>query len=113
METREKRNQLLAIGFFVLGMIFLYVEGISLVPSVITQNAVLLKGIALVLLSIAAILAGTAFENKQRIAVISSIGLAISLGFLYLPVPSILRGSVFHVLFACAIAFGMTTAAKR
>ena len=71
------------------------------------------NGTALVLLSIAAILAGTAFENKQRIAIISSIGLVMSLGFLYLPVPSILHGSTFHILFACAIAFGMTTAAKR
>ena len=111
--AKDKRDQLLAIGFFVFGIIFLYVEGISLLPPRITQNSVLLKGISLVLLSVAAILAGTAFENKRRISVISGIGLAIGLGFLYLPVSSILRGSTFHLLFACAIAFGMTTPAKR
>ena len=52
--TKERRNQLIAIGFFVVGIIFLYIESISLLPAIITQNVVLLKGIALVLLSIAA-----------------------------------------------------------
>ena len=111
--TKEKRNQLIAIGFFVVGTVFLYIEGISLLPAIMTQNSVLLKGISLVLLSIAAILGGIAFENKQRIVIISGIGLVIGLGFLYLPIPSILRGSAFHILFASAIAFGMTTTAKR
>jgi hypothetical protein len=111
--TKERRNQLIAIGFFVVGIIFLYIEGISLLPAIITQNVVLLKGIALVLLSIAAILGGTAFENKQRIAMISGVGLVIGLGFLYLSISSVLRGSAFHILFASAIAFGMTTTAKR
>ena len=110
---KEKRNQLFAIGFFVLGTIFLYVGGISAAPALIAQNAVLLKGIALVLLSIAATLGGTSFEDKRRIALISGIGLVIGLGFLYLPVSSILRGSAFHILFACAIAFGMATGMKR
>ena len=110
---KEKRNQLIAIGFFVVGTVFLYIEGISLLPAIMTQNSVLLKGISLVLLSIAAILGGIAFENKQRIVIISGIGLVIGLGFLYLPIPSILQGSAFHILFACAIAFGMTTTAKR
>ena len=112
--TKERRNQLIAIGFLVAGIAFLYIGGISQLPVIITQNAVLLKGIALVLLSIAAILGGTAFENKQRIALISGVGLVIGLGFLYwFPMPSVLRGSAFHILFACAIAFGMTTHAKR
>ena len=110
---KEKRNQLLVIGFFLLGIAFLYVPSVSVAPSIIAQNTVLLKGIALVLLSIAAILAGTSFENKQQIAVISGIGLAVGLSFLYLPVPSIFAGSAFHILFACAIAFGMTTAARQ
>ena len=111
--AKERRNQLIAIGFFIVGIIFLYIGGISLLPAIITRNVVLLKGIALVLLSIAAILGGTSFENKQRIVIISGVGLVIGLGFLYLPTLSVLRGSAFHILFACAIAFGMTTTAKR
>ena len=111
--VKEKRNQLIAIGFFVAGTVFLYVEGLSLLPAIMTQNSVLLKGTSLVLLSIAAILGGVAFVNKRRIAIISGIGLVIGFGFLYLPLPSVLRGSAFHILFACAIAFGMTTTVKR
>ena len=111
--TKEGRNQLIAIGFLVISIVLLYIEGIPRLPAIITQNAVLLKGIALVLLSIAAILGGTAFENKQRITLISGVGLVIGLGFLYLPMPSVLRGSAFHILFTAAIAFGMTTTAKR
>lgn len=112
--TKERRNRLIAIGFLVAGIVFLYIESISRLPAIITQNAVLLKGIALVLLSIAAILGGTAFENKQRIALIAGVGLVIGLGFLYwFPIPSVLRGSAFHILFTSAIAFGMTATAKR
>lgn len=112
--TKERRNQLIAIAFLVVGIVLLYIEGIARLPAILTQNAVLLKGIALVLLSIAAILGGTAFENKHRIALISGVGLVIGLGFLYwFPIPSVLQGSAFHILFASAIAFGMTTTAKR
>ena len=110
---KQKRNQLLAIGFFGLGIIFLYIGGIASGPSFIAQNVVLLKGIALVLISVSAILTGITFENKRRIAIVSGAGLAIGLGFLYLPVPAIWHSSAFHILFASAIAFGMTTAASR
>ena len=112
---KQKRDQLIAISFLLISSIFLYVEleNISWLPDRVAQSSILIKGISFVLLSIAAILAGIAFENKRRIAIISGIVLAIGLGFLYLPVPLILRGSAFHLLFASAISFGMTTTATR
>jgi len=73
----------------------------------------LLKGIALPLLVISAILSATSFSNKGVIEGIAVLGLLAGFIFLYHPAPAILRTSAFHLLTASAIAFSMTTSRKK
>ncbi len=113
--STQKRNQILTTTFLVIGFVFLYnsLDNISSLPKVFSQIDVLLKGIAFIALSVAAILASISFQNKLHVLLSSLFGLVIGFSFLYLPTPSLLSGSAFHILFSSAIAFGMTTTAKR
>ena len=100
----KNRNKIAALAAVILGLVFLY-----------QPRYILLKGIALLLLTLAAILSATSFSKKRIVEGIAAIGLGAGFIFLYLPVSketpilSILHGSAFHLLFASAIAFGMTT----
>lgn len=104
----KNRNQIVALAAVILGLVFLY-----------QPRYILLKGIALLLLTLAAILSATSFSKKRIVEGIAAIGLCAGFIFLYLPVSkdtpilSILHGSAFHLLFASAIAFGMTTRLKK
>ena len=96
--TKQRRNQLIAIGALIVGLAFLY-----------QPSSVLLRGVALPLLIISVILSSLSFSDKRVIEVIAGLGLIVGFSFLYLPIPSVLRSSAFHLLAASAIAFGMTT----
>lgn len=104
----KNRNQIAALAAVIIGLVFLY-----------QPRYILLKGIALLLLTLAAILSATSFSKKRIVEGIAAIGLGAGLIFLYLPVSketpilSTLHGSAFHLLFASAIAFGMTTRLKK
>ena len=76
-------------------------------------DSILLKGIALPLLTVASILSATSFSAKWLVEIIAGVGLIAGAGFLYLNVPSFLQMSAFHLIFAGAIAFGMTTRWRR
>ena len=95
---KQRRNQLIAISALIVGLAFLY-----------QPYSVLLRGIALPLLIISAILSALFFSEKRVIEIIAGLGLIAGFLFLYLPIPPVLRGSAFHLLSASAIAFGMTT----
>lgn len=95
--TKEHRNQLIAVGSLIVGLVFLY-----------QPYSILVRGIALPLLIISAILSSLSFSAKRVIEVLAGLGLIAGFSFLYLPLPPILGGSAFHLLAASAIAFGMT-----
>lgn len=95
--TKQRRNQLIAVGSLIVGLAFLY-----------QPYSILVRGIALPLLIISAILSALSFLEKRIIEVIAGLGLVAGFSFLYLPIPPILGGSAFHLLAASAIAFGMT-----
>ena len=105
---KKKSNRIVALAALIVGLAFLY-----------QPRYILLKGIALLLLTLSAILSATSFSNRRFVEVIAAVGLVSGFIFLYLPVSkdapilSILRGSAFHLLFASAVAFGMTTRLKR
>ena len=105
---KKKSNRIVALAALIVGLAFLY-----------QPRYILLKGVALPLLSLSAILSATSFSNRRFVEVIAAVGLVSGFIFLYLPVSkdapilSILRGSAFHLLFASAVAFGMTTRLKR
>lgn len=100
----KNRNQIFALAAVIIGLVFLY-----------QPRYILLKGIALLFLTLSAILSATSFSNKRIVEGIAAIGLGAGFIFLYLPVSnetpilSTLHGSAFHLLFTSAIAFGMTT----
>ena len=96
--AKQRRNQLIAIGALIVGLVFLY-----------QPYSVLLRGVALPLLIISAILSPIFFSEKRVIEIIAGLGLIAGFSFLYLPIPPVLRSSAFHLLAASAIAFGMTT----
>ena len=104
----KNRNQIAALAAVILGLVFLY-----------QPRYILLKGIALLLLTLAAILSATSFSKNRIVEGIAAIGFGAGFIFLYLPVSkdtpilSTLHGSAFHLLFASAIAFGMTTRLKK
>lgn len=104
----KNRNQIATLAAVILGLVFLY-----------QPRYILLKGIALLLLTLSAILSATSFSKKRIVEGIAAIGLGAGFIFLYLPVSkdtpilSTLHGSAFHLLFASAIAFGMTTRLKK
>ncbi len=95
--TKQRRNQLIAVGSLIVGLAFLS-----------QPYSILVRGIALPLLIISAILSALSFSEKRIIEVIAGLGLVAGFSFLYLPIPPILGGSAFHLLAASAIAFGMT-----
>jgi hypothetical protein len=105
---KKNRNQLIALATLIVGLVFLY-----------QPRYILLKGIALPLLSLSAILSSTSFSKRRIVEITAAVVLAAGFTFLYLPVSmessilSILHGSAFHLLFASAIAFGMTTHLKK
>ena len=105
---KKKSNRIVALAALIVGLAFLY-----------QPRYILLKGIALLFLTLSAILSATSFSNRRFVEVIAAVGLVSGFIFLYLPVSketpilSILRGSAFHLLFASAVAFGMTTRLKR
>ena len=105
---KKNRNQLIALATLIVGLVFLY-----------QPRYILLKGIALPLLSLSAILSSTSFSKRRIVEITAAVVLAAGFTFLYLPVsmessiPSVLHGSAFHLLFASAIAFGMTTHLKK
>ena len=96
------RSQLIVVLTLTIGLAFLY-----------QPTSILLKGIALPLLTISSILSATSFSNKWSVEIIAGLGLLTGLVFLYLPVSEVLRTSAFHLIFASAIAFGMTTRFRR
>lgn len=104
----KNRNQIAALAAVIIGLVFLF-----------QPRYILLKGIALMLLTLAAILSATSFSKNRIVEGIAAIGLGAGFIFLYLPVSketpilSILHGSAFHLLFASAVAFGMTTRLKK
>ena len=104
----KNRNQIAALAAVIIGLVLLY-----------QPRYILLKGIALLLLTLSAILSATSISKKRIVEVIAAVGLFTGFIFLYLPdskepsILSILHGSAFHLLFASAIAFGMTTRVKR
>ena len=67
-----ERNQILAISFFIFGLLFQYIrlDNIAWLPERIAHSGVILKGISFVLLSNAAILSRVACKNKQLISLI-------------------------------------------
>ena len=105
---KKNRNQLIAFATLIVGLVFLY-----------QPRYILLKGIALPLLTLSAILSAISSSKRRTVEVTAAVGLVAGFIFLYLPVSketsilSILRGSAFHLLFASAVAFGMTTHLKR
>ena len=99
--TKQRRNQLIAVGALIVGLMFLY-----------QPYSVLLRGIALPLLITSAILSALFFLAKRIIEIIAGLGLVAGFLCLYLPIPPVLRGSAFHLLAASAIAFGMTTSLR-
>lgn len=95
---KRSRYQIIAILTVLFGLGFLY-----------QPDSVLLKGIALPLLTVASIISARIFSAKWVVETISGLGLVTGLVFLFLNVPSIVRDSAFHLIFASAIAFGLTT----
>ena len=87
--TKQRRNQLIAIGALIIGLAFLY-----------QPSSVLLRGVALPLLIVSAILSALFFLEKRVIEIIAGLGLIAGFSFLYLPISPILRGSAFHLLAA-------------
>ena len=97
-KPKRSRYQIIAILTVLFGLGFLY-----------QPDSVLLKGIALPLLTIASIISARIFSAKWVVETISGLGLVTGLVFLFLNVPGIVRDSAFHLIFASAIAFGLTT----
>lgn len=95
---KRSRHQIIAIISFVLGLLFLY-----------QPNSVLAKGVALPLLTIASILSASCFSPKWVVEIVAGLGLIAGLVVLFLNVTGVLRDSAFHLIFASAIAFSMTT----
>ena len=100
--VKQRRNQVIAVGALIIGLAFLY-----------QPYSILVRGIALPLLIISAILSSLSFSATRAIGVIAGLGLIAGFSFLYLPIPQILRSSAFHLLAASAIAFGMTTSLRN
>ena len=113
-KRKMKRNQFIALSFFIFGilLLFLKLEYIIWILERLLQASIVLKGVSFVLLSIAAILASISY-SKRNVSIISGIGLILGFCFLFLPVPSLLKSTAFHLLFASSIAFGMSTSATR
>ena len=97
-KPKRSRYQIITILTVLFGLGFLY-----------QPDSVLLKGIALPLLTIASIISARIFSAKWVVETISGLGLVTGLVFLFLNVPGIVRDSAFHLIFASAIAFGLTT----
>ena len=62
--TKQRRNQLIAISALIVGLVFLY-----------QPSSVLLRGVALPLLIISAILSTLSFSEKRIIEAIAGLGL--------------------------------------
>ena len=105
---KKNSNRIIALAALIVGLAFLY-----------QPRYILLKGVALPLLCLSAILSATSFSNRRIVEVSAAVGLVAGFIFLYLPVSketpilSILHGSAFHLLFASAIAFGIATRVRR
>ena len=95
-------HQIIAIITFVFGFGFLY-----------QPYSVLLKGIALPLLTVSSILSAKSFSTRWIVEIIAGLGVIAGVSFLYLNVPSYLRDSTFHLISASAIAYSMTTRWRR
>ncbi len=99
--TKQRRNQFIAFGALIIGLVFLY-----------QPYSILVRGIALPLLIISAILSSLYFSANRSIEVIAGLGLIVGFSFLCFPMPPVLRSSAFHLLAASAIAFGMATSSR-
>ena len=86
--TKQRRNQLIAISALIVGLVFLY-----------QPYSVLLRGVALPLLIISAILSSLSFSAKRIIEVIAGLGLGRRFSIsVFAHSPEFYASSAFHLL---------------